>query len=387
MRYIDTGSRDPNEALGVWLRKVLDGTVVALRWQTGFFSAKALGLFVSTFEDLHKANLLLRVLVGSNDGTTPRADVENLLRLSGPARSNRQIGIVSFDSGYFHPKTIHIGRRDGSTAAYVGSANLTESGIASLHVEAGVLLDTRDRDDPAVIARIADAVDWWFTAPRDGLNSVNASADLDPLVADGVLDVPCPPTPSRPPPKTTKGRKRRGFSLKPLVKLPGLPGVPPKRASGPVSGPMAAIPVAPAAKPAKWGKHLTNSDAQRKRTGNQRGSITLVQAGHAINAQIYFRKDFFVAASWKTETTHTGRTREVAHVPFNVKFLGRNLGLQQIMITHASNRESGQANYTSLLHLNSTLAPLFSKVDVSKKWIQLDRLADGSYSLEIRDAA
>jgi hypothetical protein len=379
MRYIDTGSRDPEQALGSWLRLVLDATVVEFRCQTGFFGAKALGLLTPIFERFSEADLPLHFVVGSNDGTTPRADVETLLALSGPSRSNRKIGIVSFESGYFHPKTLHITRADGSAAAYVGSANLTESGVASLHVEAGVLVDTREGDDLATINGIAAAIDWWFAKPRPGLTAVNGSQDLDALVADGILDVPVAPRPLRPPPKIKTKSKRRGHTLKRLINLPRFPSGAPIVIAAPV------LSAAPAAA-AEWGKRLTRSDAQRKPSGNQRGSITLVRAGFPIDAQKYFRHDFFRAASWKVETTSTGEIREVALVPIDATILGKKLGVRQVMVTHAPNREAGQANYTSLLHLHPTLTPYFAKTNLTGKWLHIQRLTDGRYRFTIQDA-
>lgn len=387
MKYIDTGSRDPEQALGAWLKSVLDGTVVALRCQTGFFSANALGLFASTFADLQKRDLPLNVLVGSNDGTTTRADLEGLLALSGPSRKNRRIGVVSFDRGYFHPKTIHITRADGSTAGYVGSANLTESGTASLHIEAGVVLDSRGHDDTAVLKAIASAIDWWFQRPRDGLNIVHTSADLDPLVKDGVLDVPTPSGPARPAPSAVAGAKqRRGFVLRNLLNLPASPAGVGTKSSLPKPGLPGPSSAPTPTSTARWSKPLTRSDAQRKPSGNQRGSITLVRSRYAIDAQSYFRHEFFANAAWKAETTQTGEKRETAIVPFQVTILGKKLGVRQIMITHAPNRESGQANYTSLLHLRPALAPHFTKTDFTGKWLDLERLSDGSYALRIQDS-
>ena len=198
MRYIDTGSRDQAKALGTWLQSVLDDSVVALRLQTGFFGSNSLGLFVDTMARLSQINGILRVLVGSNDGTTQRGDVESLMKLAGPPRNNQRIGIVSFEEGFFHPKTVHILRNDLSAAAYVGSANLTKSGVSSLHVEAGILLDTREEDNPDVLVEIEEAIDWWFSKSRKGLYLVNSVADLDVLVRNNILNVPRPKKPRRP---------------------------------------------------------------------------------------------------------------------------------------------------------------------------------------------
>jgi hypothetical protein len=40
----------------------------------------------------------------------------------GLPRQNACLGIVRYDQGFFHPKTYHLRRSDGSQCAYVGSA-------------------------------------------------------------------------------------------------------------------------------------------------------------------------------------------------------------------------------------------------------------------------
>jgi hypothetical protein len=69
-----------------------------------------------------------------------------------------------------------------------------------------------------------------------------------------------------------------------------------------------------------------------------------------------------------------------------VHFLGEDLGVLQIEITYASNRESAQANYTSLLHLGP-LAAQFASRDLTGKWLELSRSADGRYTLSITTQA
>jgi len=137
--------------------------------------------------------------------------------------------------------------------------------------------------------------------------------------------------------------------------------------------------------PAYWTKKLSASDAQRKRTGNQRGSITLVQARHKIDAQTYFRRDFFGCAEWVHETTRTGEARESAVIPFRVTFLSEDLGSLPITISYAPNREANQTNYTSLLHLGP-LSRRFAERDMTGKWLRFDRQADGTYTLSIQDS-
>lgn len=189
MKYLDSGDRDPFQALGRWFDVVLrEGDVVEVRWQAGFFTADGLGFLVPTLHRLRREDGVVVALVGSNNGDTLRSDVERLLPLLGIPRRGASLGIVSFSGAFFHPKTYHFTRADGSQAAYVGSANLTSAGIGSLHVEAGVLLDTRDGDDPGELARIRVATDDWFAdGGRAGLTIVDGSQVLDQLVERGVL--------------------------------------------------------------------------------------------------------------------------------------------------------------------------------------------------------
>jgi|SRR5579862_12730 len=396
MRYIDTGSRDPKHALGFWLDEHIyrDPNVRELRWQTAFFDAACLPFFEPVMARLHASDGVLNVLVGSNDGITSQADIETLLLAAGPPRKARRIGIVSFSSGYYHPKTVHIVRADGSTAAYVGSANLTKNGTCS-HIEAGLLVDTRESDDPTVISEIAASIDRWFAESREGLTVVQTAADLQLLTDSGVLNVPRPPR-AQPQPRerlrrsATAHRARLGT----LIEIPEartrVPAV--IRASPPVPTPpsrsRAASPTPPAAQPApavpdeRWWKRLTVSDAQRKATGNQRGSITLTQGARSINAQRYFRYDLFEAAQWRRGHARTGVEREIALIPFRVNLLGDDRGILNFEVSYAPNREASQANYTSLLHLGP-LSGFFHTNNMTGNWLELARLIDGTYTLSI----
>jgi hypothetical protein len=395
LRYLDTGSRDPSQALGAWLAAMTDDeSVTAVRFQSGFFGAEALGYFVEVLKRIAAAGGPVSLLVGSNDGTTKRRDLELLLELAGPPREGRRLGVVAFDNAYFHPKTFHFERSDGSAAAYVGSANLTRSGATSLHVEAGVVLDTNDGDDPAVLATVRNAIDWWFESTPDGFTLVTDLADLDDLVARGRLDVPRPPLVRPVTPVLTSGSTDR-ITLSPLAAIPTIPTTgstapptteppadsaeasaeQPGTVTPPRSGP-------PAVTTVEWSKVLSQSDAQRKPQGNQRGSITLVAAGYPINAQTYFRYDFFRGVAWTADTTSTGEGRETAAVAFATTVLGQDLGTLQLPVSYAPNREASQANYTALLHVGS-LGPQFAAHDMTGRTLRLERRSDGSFALAI----
>ncbi len=188
MRYIDSGRRHEDETLGRWLAHEVPRETVEVRWQSGFFRSDSLAVLAPLLEEAAANERLVRVLVGSNEQSTSRDDVRRLYELLGLPRANAQMGVVAFGGGaFFHPKVLHFRLADGSQLAYVGSANVTSSGISGLHVEAGVLLDSRRDDSLEELGRISAAIDAWFEEGRAGLEIISEIEDVDRLVADGVL--------------------------------------------------------------------------------------------------------------------------------------------------------------------------------------------------------
>lgn len=199
MKYIDTGSRNQTQSLAAWLQGVMSSPVAEVRWQSGYFGEEPLALFGTTLQALAASGGLVRVLIGSNAPGTRRDDVLRLVQMIGLPRTNGQLGVVQYGNAFFHPKVFHFRRADGSQCAYVGSANLTAPGVSSLHVEAGLTLDTRENDPAAVLTDIANAIDGWFAQSRSGLNLVTTPADVTNLTTAGVLVVAPPPPPPAPP--------------------------------------------------------------------------------------------------------------------------------------------------------------------------------------------
>jgi hypothetical protein len=226
MRYIDSGTRDPSQALGSWLSRVLQADVTELRWQSGFFAGNGLGLLQESLERLGTNDQVVRAVIGSNDQCTSREDVDALLTLMRLPRSRADLGVVSYAGAYFHPKTVHVCRQDGSQAAYVGSANLTESGVSSLHVEAGITLDTRDGDAISQLDEIKAAIDFWFQTEPPGLYRIRGPEDVDTLVNDGIIGVAPLVTPKTTPSVSGSGTSTTLARLRPLIKIPVIKGVP-----------------------------------------------------------------------------------------------------------------------------------------------------------------
>ena len=188
MRYIDNGTGDPREdALFPWLRAVLTADVVGIRWQSGFFEASVLGVFVPALRRLANDDLDTIVLIGSNDGETQSSAVHQLVDALRLPRPNALLGVVSYADGFYHPKTMHLCYRNGREVAYVGSANMTSRGINGLNIEAGIVLDTDEGDPVEFLTGIKQAARQWFVSHPEGLFEVESHDDVNRLEGRGIL--------------------------------------------------------------------------------------------------------------------------------------------------------------------------------------------------------
>jgi hypothetical protein len=133
-----------------------------------------------------------------------------------------------------------------------------------------------------------------------------------------------------------------------------------------------------------WSKKLTASDVQRKKTGNQRGGISLTQAGRPIKPQTYFRHELFGDAEWASGRNHNGMPLDTAVVNFRTRVLDEDLGSLNFTITDAPNREAKQNNFTSTLHLGP-LTHVFKERDFTGAWLTLERESDGGFALSISE--
>jgi hypothetical protein len=375
MRYIDTGARDPDQSLGAWLESVLlsGAPLTAARIQTGFFAGAVVGYLEQALSTLQERDGITHILVGSNDGITKRPDLEALLRAAGERRQNLRLAVVSFMNGYFHPKVYLFERADGTATAYVGSANFTRQGV-SKHIEAGLILDSGQGDDPALLLDIASAIDGWFGEPRDGLFPFSSSEDLEDLERRYIIGRPGPlPAPRSIPVLQDEDSSRlESATLYPLVQLPEQ-----------VLATSAATVVLPE-ELRRWSKTLSPSDAQRKGRGNQRGSVTLVQGDYRgqIDQSTYFRNELFSEVVWKNVVTLNGKPMERAYVQMRTEVDGVYLGLLTFKVTYEPQREADQNNYTTTLHLDP-LSAYFRDNDMTGRRLAITELSNGDYKLVI----
>lgn len=222
MRYIDTGSRNPDEALGSWLSSLPLLSASSFRMQTGYFTSDPLVVMRPLLARLSAINGLTTILVGSNDAETAAEDVEGLLAAAGPPRGMLRIGVAYLEGGLFHPKVLHFGF-GARQVCYVGSANFTRMGVGGQNIEAGVILDTDESDSPAELTRIAESIDGWFPS-RGGLRIVSTSADVESLRSEGVLldreSRRAQRQEARRQREAQGGTRPRGFRVRPLFALP-----------------------------------------------------------------------------------------------------------------------------------------------------------------------
>ena len=239
MQYIDTGSRESTHALGSWLSSLNADYIKHLRCQSGYFNGDGLAPLVPLIKSLAKRDLQISCVLGSNGGETNSKDIEVLVDLIGCPRARAKIAIVRYTTGLYHPKVYHLTRRDGSQAAYVGSANLTSAGVTGLNVEAGLILDTALGDPEQPLNQISSSVDEWFDGKRQGVDIISENSDIQLLVDRGVLGV-TPPRPRNLPVTDNAAGVTTGISLKPLLSFAPIPGIQATSTSSslrPVAGP------------------------------------------------------------------------------------------------------------------------------------------------------
>jgi hypothetical protein len=246
LRYIDSGNRHPQDAVGRWLEDEALKAPAELRFQSGFFGADGLAVLLPALSGLRASDGITRAVIGSNNCETLAGDVNILAAELGLGRQNAHLGIIAYANGFFHPKTYHFRRSDGSQAAYVGSANLSGLGVSGQHIEAGIILDTASGDPPSILDDIAGAVDAWWVGTKAGFHPVSLVADISALTARGVLrSTPLPA------PRTTATGSGAGAgpalsSLRPLISLPKIRGqTPPPPTTSAASAASPSIPATP----------------------------------------------------------------------------------------------------------------------------------------------
>lgn len=197
MRYLDSASRDPADTLYTWLDDVLpDATYFGC--QTGYFAYDGIFPLESHLVDLLTRSGQLRLVVGANEGSLRSVDLEDVLDLfdKAPGNAAKSLILAAADDVLMHSKTYYVERSDSSRHAFIGSANLTHSGL-SRNIETGIAIDSTTSPG-APFDEIRAAIEYWHATPPKNARHVTR-ASLGQLVADGVVDQVRPRRPSRSP--------------------------------------------------------------------------------------------------------------------------------------------------------------------------------------------
>lgn len=243
VRYLDSGSRRPADTLYTWLLKVLpDATYVGC--QTGYFAYDGIYPLETHFVNLLHRPGELRLVVGANESSIRKADLEDVLDLFDQAPGNhlKSIVVAAADDVLMHPKTFYVERADGTKHAFIGSANLTHSGL-SRNIEAGLAIDSVN-DPAAPFQDIRAAIEKWHLVSTANAHRVTRK-NLSKLVADGVLDQPRPPRAPQVP-KIRQNRAKTFPSLGAILRLPRkprpvAPTTPVKRSATPAPAPLGTL--------------------------------------------------------------------------------------------------------------------------------------------------
>lgn len=188
MKYHDTGTKEAKNTLAQWFSDVLNEEVTAFRMQSGYFRLGAAKALMPVLARAAGHGVTTHLVLGSNDADTLHSDVSRLFAKLEMPRDTAKLAIVQFSNALFHPKVYHITRQDGTQAAFVGSANFTETAITGGNVEAAVSLDTRLDAPVHILNEIASAVDHWLLGEvPPGSWNVSSQADIDALLENGIL--------------------------------------------------------------------------------------------------------------------------------------------------------------------------------------------------------
>lgn len=365
-RYLDSTAGTPLVTLGAWLDATLKEDVEAYRMQMGYADKSSIEHLCARLTA--RPADVVRIAIGGNRASlTPEAALAAYNTIQTAVTEGR-LAVVSYANALFHPKTIHVVRRDGSSAAYVGSANFTLAGLGR-NVESGLVLDTRERDLRGLISEIATAIDGWFVDEARGINRIESHDDVIRLTNNGILGNRDPGSGGYDPVDAHVSRAddatrtaawnpaRRTRSLRP----------------GSSAAPGVVL---------RWWKKMPSSDAQFTKQGTAyTGKLRLTKSKHAIDPKTFFRDELFGGLPWAVED-RDGKQYEKVIVTFAVRINGVDRGTHNLLVDHGAHRIADQNNIPTVVAWGTLGADLRAS-DFRNWWVCITRSEDGQFELEI----
>ena len=387
-RYLDTGAGDASHSLGHWLDANLTQGVQEFHAQFAYFTYSALSPYAVVLRDAVIAGFPIHLVLGSNEQSLVADDLRKALEIT-KNTPNASLTVVAYSNAKFHPKTVQIVRSDGSATAIVGSGNFTHRGLG-WNVEAAIALDTADGDSSPLMREIADAIDRWHSLTESGVFPIRAEADIQALLAAGVISrtPPARPPSALTPVSGTRSGRILG-SRQRLWRPPTNPMTSP--VSAPPTLPLVSLPPAPVVAvpapaavlpPQRWYKEMMASDAQQN-AGHKIAQLRLTKSVFAIDFRRFFRYDLFGALTWTVGTKNI-HSYEFAEADFNVHLPGKAMGTRTLKMHYAPHQEQSQNNYTSVLYWDEALKQELGATSYVGHWVVIERDASGAFSLTIQ---
>lgn len=132
----------------------------------------------------------------------------------------------------------------------------------------------------------------------------------------------------------------------------------------------------------RWFKaNLKKSDSQQLPTSSPSAALTLVQAGHSLDRQTYFRDEFFGDLEW----SESGG-KQVAEIVAQVTVGGEFKGEKNMLVVHDPAFDSEQNNRTTLLRWGEFQTYLRDN-DLTGTTVSLERTSDGHFLVTFADEA
>jgi hypothetical protein len=361
-----------------------------------------------------------RLIVGIDEGGATRQGLEL-------AREIFSLVHVFHDNSWrtFHPK-IYLGVGPDRARLLVGSNNLTAGGVF-YNYEAALECVLTLPEDQHLVDEVRAYIDRLYAdadvckALDDALlaelisksryrvgdedarkpTSTNATNDEEPPE-----DVDIPPGDADAAPGSVFGKSAEAKKPDPMpskaaakkatpVKRPAkkaAPAGPPAKKATPVKAPAKkAAPAAGSPPPTgqavlkRWFRGIDDTAAQHPPKGNPTHNLrlTLGKPRQPINKYTWHRHEMFGNLAWTPEV-RDGEQVEVAQGQFRVIEMGVDRGMHTLEISHAPHREEGQNNIPTVLHWK-TVEPLLAATNYSGRNVIIERLADGTFRLEITD--
>ena len=287
------------------------------------------------------------------------------------------------ESPIFHPK-IYVFIGDKETKFILGSSNLTGRGLFN-NVESSLLIEfeNKDKDGLRLINEFFEYYDNLLHFKDLNLFKISEET-IKNFIALGI--VPNESTRrkrhGKNPVDITKTESKSTFSIpkRPTAKVPSFFRGKPKTIK-PIAKFLEELGITDfgGIEPGSlaWQKlSLSQSDAQHVPSGTAiTANLKLSQAkfkvdGDIINQTNYFRHTVFNDLNWvKTKTE--SKTYEEALCKFDIKILGKSVGIHELKLSHDIVRVAGQGNTPTWLHWGNALLPILGKMNVTGKTLSL----------------